>query len=140
MPSPIIALDNQFATVWYHPEDKIVHHHFKKYIYGQAFRDVLTKGAEIFEEYGATRWLSDDRNNSALHPDDSGWGVEVWTPRVLQAGWQYWAVVMPEKIVGQMSMQRLIKMYLDMGVTVQVFSDPDKALAWLKNPEKVPAV
>ena len=136
--SPITVLDNEFATVWYHSEDKIVHHQFHKFIYGQAFRDVLTRGAEIFEQYGATKWLSDDRNNSALHPDDSDWAVHTWNPRVVQAGWKYWAVVMPEKAIGQMNLKRFVKLYSDMGITVRVFSNPEEALMWLKSQETVP--
>jgi hypothetical protein len=135
MSSPVTVLKNEFATVWYHPDGKIVHHQFHKFIYGQAFRDVLTKGAEIFEQHGATKWLSDDRNNSALPAEDSDWGVQVWTPRVLKSGWKYWAVVMPEKVIGQMNMRRFVEMYSEMGVIVKVFSSPDEALAWLRNPE-----
>jgi hypothetical protein len=40
---------------------------------------------------------------------------------------------MPENVLGQMNMNRFIKMYGDMGITVQIFSDPDKALNWLKS-------
>jgi hypothetical protein len=138
MTSTITVLNNDFATVLYHPDGKIVHHQFHKFIYGQAFRDVLTKGAEIFEQYGATKWLSDDRNNSALPAEDSEWAIQTWNPRVLQAGWQYWAVVLPVKIIGQMNMQRFIEMYSEMGVTVKAFSDPDEALAWLKSTETTP--
>jgi hypothetical protein len=140
MSEPIVVLENQYATVWYHPDGKIVHHQFHKFIYGEAFRSVLNSGAEIFEKYGAQKWLSDDRNNSALPADDAKWATEVWNPRVRAAGWKYWAIVMPEKVVGQMNMQRFIQISLEMGVIVRVFSTPDEALAWLKNPETVPTI
>ena len=139
MSSPVTVLNNEFATVWYHPDGKIVHHQFHKFIFGQAFRDVLTRGAEIFEQYGANKWLSDDRSNSALPADDSEWAINTWNPRVLNSGWTHWAVVMPEKVIGQMNMQRFIEMYSEMGVTVKAFTDPDEALAWLKSEEKAPA-
>lgn len=139
MSSPMTVLNNEFATVWYHADAKIVHHQFHKFIYGQAFRDVLTRGADIFEQYGANKWLSDDRNNSALPADDSAWAIETWNPRVLNCGWTHWAVVMPEKVIGQMNMQRFIQMYSELGVTVKAFTDPDEALAWLKSEEKEPA-
>lgn len=139
MSSPVTVLNNEFATVWYHADGKIVHHQFHKFIYGQAFRDVLSRGADIFEQYSANKWLSDDRNNSALPADDSAWAIETWNPRVLNCGWTHWAVVMPEKVIGQMNMQRFIQMYSEMGVTVKAFTDPDEALAWLKSEEKEPA-
>jgi hypothetical protein len=139
MTSPMTVLDNEFATVWYHPDEKIVHHKFHKFIYGQAFRDVLIRGADIFEQYGANKWLSDDRNNSALPAEDSDWAIQNWNPRVLKCGWTHWAVVMPQKVIGQMNMRRFVQMYSELGVTVKAFTDPDEALAWLKSEEKEPA-
>lgn len=45
-------LENDYATLWYHPESKIVHHKFHKFIYGEKFRSVLNRGLEILEEHG----------------------------------------------------------------------------------------
>ena len=130
--SKTTVLDTDYATLWYYPEQKIVHHVFRKFIYGQEFRQVLEKGLEIFKQHGAQKWLSDDRNNSALPKEDGEWGVNDWSPRVVAAGWKYWAIVMPDKIAGQMNMQRFIDTYAKLGVTIQIFDDPDEALDWLK--------
>jgi hypothetical protein len=129
---PTTIIDNKYATLWYHPETKIVHHQFHQPIGGQSFREVLDKGLEAFQEFSAQKWLSDDRGNSALSPEDSDWAINNWSPRVIDAGWKYWAVVMPEKVIGQMNMQRFIKMYSERDVSVQVFSDPDEAMRWLE--------
>lgn len=67
-------VDNEFVTVWVYPDKKIVRHEFHKFIYGETFRDALTKGAEAFEKHHCVKWLSDDRNNSALLPEDTEWG------------------------------------------------------------------
>ncbi len=131
--SAVTVLENEYATLWYHPEAKVVHHQFHKYMFGEAFRSVLTTGVEVMKKNGAHKWLSDDRNNSALSPEDTDWGLTVWTPQVMAAGWKYWAVVLPEKAVGQMNMKRFIEDYSTRGVKVQVFSDPDKALKWLES-------
>ncbi len=131
--SAVNVLENEYASLWYHPEAKVVHHQFHKYIFGDAFRSVLTTGVEVMKKNGAHKWLSDDRNNSALSPEDTDWGLTVWTPQVMAAGWRYWAVVLPEKAVGQMNMKRFIEDYSTRGIKVQVFSDPDKALKWLES-------
>lgn len=99
----------------------------------EPFRELLTKGAELFEERHADKWLSDDRGNSALHPDDSKWAIEEWSPRVIKAGWKYWAIVMPDAALGKLNMKRFIVMYRDLGVEVDVFGTPEEALAWLKS-------
>lgn len=126
-------LDNEFVTMWYYPEDKIIHHQFHKFMFGQPFRDALNAGAEIFEKYGANKWLSDDRNNNAIPPDDAEWSKQTWTPRVMKAGWKYWALIMPEKAIGAMNMQRFVKDFSERGLTVKIFSNPDEALQWLKS-------
>ena len=126
------VLQTEYATLWYHPEKKIVHHEFHKFIHGQEFRQVLEKGLEIFKEHGASKWLSDDRKNSTLTQEDSEWALTDWNPRVVDAGWKYWAIVMPDKVVGQMNMQRFIDLYATKGVTIQIFDDSDEALNWLK--------
>jgi hypothetical protein len=131
--STITILDNEYATLWYHEEDGIVHHQFKKYIYGDDFRNVLNRGLELMKERGATKWLSDDRYNSALLPEDSDWAENDWSSRVHALGtWKYWAIVLPEGVIGRMNMDMYIEHQLAEGVVVRVFLDPSSALAWLK--------
>ncbi len=125
-------LDTEYATLWYYPEAKIVRHVFHKFIYGQEFRQVLEKGLEIFKEHGAQKWLSDDRKNSTLTKEDTEWSVNVWSPQVIAADWKFWAIVMPDKIVGKINMQRFIDLYATLGVDVQIFDDADEALKWLE--------
>ena len=128
-----IVLQNGFATLVYHATFKIVHHTLHKPVSGAPFREVLTRGVELFERYGANKWLSDDRGNGALHPDDGKWTMEVWSARTVAAGWKYWAIVMPTKMVAQLSMSSFIKNYSQAGITVQVFLNTDEALQWLQS-------
>ena len=127
-----LILDNEYMTVWYYPQKKIVYHQMHKFTYGQALRDGLSAGAAILEEKGAQKWLSDDRKNVSLDKDDRNWTATVWRPRVIKAGWRYWALVLPEKIIGQMVMKGIIEEYANTGVTVKMFSDPDEAMRWLE--------
>jgi hypothetical protein len=126
-----IIIDNEYASLWFYPEHKIVHHKFHQFIHGDKFREVLMKGADLFEQKGCKKWLSDDRNNSALRAEDIEWGNQNWAPRVLNAGWKYWALMMPDKVLGKMNMRPLIDQYLEQGVKVEIFDDVDEALKWL---------
>jgi SpoIIAA-like len=130
---PRVLIENEYATLWYHADGRIVHHKVHKPIQGPPFREMLTRGAELFEKNGAQKWLSDDRGNAALHPDDSKWASEIWSARVVAAGWRAWAIVMPEQVLGKLNMKRFISMYADQGVEVQIFTDPDAALRWLRS-------
>ena len=68
----------------------------------------------------------------SLTPADAEWALNEWGPRVMAAGWKYWSVVLPEKVLGQMNMRRWIDTYAEHGVLVQAFSDPLRAMVWLK--------
>ena len=128
-----VVLENKFMTLWYHNDAKIVHHKFHTFTHGEDLRNGLTKGLEIMKKNGATKWLSDDRENPILKKEDMEWTASVWRPAVINAGWKYWAIVMPEKIAGQMAMNKIIKEYANTGVTVQIFPNADAALAWLES-------
>ncbi len=128
-------IDNEYVTLWYHPEAKIVHHQFHRFIHGEHFRKVLDQGLEVFKEHGANKWLSDDRLNSALPKEDSEWGLNDWNPRVFANGWKYWAVVMPDKKMGQTNLNWLMRENIAHGLVVQAFEDADEALKWLESVE-----
>ncbi|HUN07195.1 MAG TPA: STAS/SEC14 domain-containing protein [Aggregatilineales bacterium] len=126
-------LDTDYATLWYYPESKIIRHIYHKFIHGQHFRDVLEKGLETMKEHGANKWLSDDRKNSALPTEDLVWSTTDWSVRCMQAGWKHWAIIMPDKTAGQLTMNRILKQYIETGFNVQVFDDPEEAMQWLES-------
>jgi hypothetical protein len=125
-------LDDDYVSMWYHPEPRILHHQFHKYVWGETFREALNRGVSLFIEHGASKWLSDDRANAALSQADTDWAMNDWFPRVLKAGWKYWGIVLPENVIGQINMKRFIAAYSARGVTTQVFSDPVAAMSWLE--------
>lgn len=139
-PSIRVILENEQATLVYRSHHKIVHHTFHKPLAGAPFREVLTRGVELFERNGAHKWLSDDRGNGALHPDDGKWAMEVWSKRAIVAGWKFWAIVMPDAALGRANMRRFIREYADRGVEVRIFETPEEALEWLIDPTVAVAV
>jgi hypothetical protein len=131
--SQVTIMDTDYACLWFHPESKVVHHYFKTVVTGDHFREVLNRGIDLLEEHQACKWLSDDRNNSALTPEDSQWAFSDWEPRVLAAGWKYWAIVLPQGVVGRMDMARNVAAIKEAGLETAVFADPAEALAWLES-------
>ncbi|MBI9049735.1 MAG: hypothetical protein JEZ00_09970 [Anaerolineaceae bacterium] len=129
----IVIEDNDYATLWYYPDKKIIHHKFKKFIHGKVFHDFLLIGTTLMRENGATKWLSDDRLNPVLRQDDMTWGDTNWFPQTVDAGWKYWAVVQPKSMIASLNMQKLVSEYEKAGLTAQFFMTPEEALAWLEN-------
>lgn len=129
----IKIMEDANISIWYYPESKILHHQIHRFFFGAPFRDALNKGVEVFGECGAQKWLSDDRETPALSKEDLEWGDRDWFPRVLKLGWKYWAIVLPEKIVGQLTVKRLADTYKSRGVETRMFSSPDEAKKWLES-------
>ena len=92
---------------------------------------VRRSGLDILQKNRAQKWLSDDRFNAVLRPEDVDWSHQFWFPQTVQAGWKYWAIVQPDKVVGQVTMKGLASEYGRQGVTSKTFTDPDSALRWL---------
>ncbi len=120
-----------WATVRYEPEGKYVFHTFHKPIHGQHLRDTLNAGLVALIAHGAHKWLSDDRNNAALEPEDFEFSLTDWGPRAAQGGWKYWALVVPESLFGRADMSEVVTAYYNLGVTVRVFVDLEEARDWL---------
>jgi hypothetical protein len=129
--SRIVILENDQVSIWYHPHAGIIHHQMHEYAHGEVFRSSLLAGADAMKKYRAHKWLSDDRNNPVLKPDDLQWAFDTWEPKVLALGWKCWAVVQPEHVVAKIRMSKLVERYLEKGVTAQLFSDPNAAMKWL---------
>lgn len=125
--------ENDSVALWFHPEKKIVHHKIKKWVADAELRNLLDKGYEQIKSKKADKWLSDDRGNGVLKSEDEQWVLSDWLPRVIKAGWKYWAIVLPQKVVGQMNMKRHAETFAKAGITAKVFTDPDEALKWLEN-------
>jgi hypothetical protein len=127
-----IVVQNAYATLVYHPEKKIVHHMFHQAIGGQEFRQVLTTGIELLKKHGAVKWLSDDRQNSALSPEDSEWAMGEWFPNAKSAGWKFWALVVPADILARMNLKQFVDSYYEQGLRIMVFTNPEEAMTWLE--------
>lgn len=127
------VIDNEFATILYYPEKGIVHHQWRKFCSGKVFQEIMLTATDYLGAHKGTKWLSDDRNYSVLTEEDSIWGRKVWFPRTIHAGWKHWAMVLPEKQIGAMSMSNIIEQYRAAGINAKVFGSIPEAMAWLES-------
>ncbi|MEZ6094969.1 MAG: hypothetical protein R3C03_12190 [Pirellulaceae bacterium] len=131
--SIVTLLDNEYSFLYYYPGKKIIHHKIKKWAPEMQFRELLDRGYEHMKSVRATKWLSDDRGNSVVKPEDEEWVQNNWLPRVIAAGWKYWAFIPPEKIIGKINMERHREIMKNSGVEVRAFANPQEALEWLES-------
>jgi hypothetical protein len=124
-------LENDFISIWVVPERKLVHSVMNTYVFGDAYRNALTTISEAMESHQLTKWLADLQAQSAVPPDDLEWTSTHWRPRMMAAGWRHWAIVQPTKIIGQVRMERVSKLWAEQGLNARTFVDPDEALRWI---------
>jgi len=122
---------NDQMTVFYHQTEKIIHHVMNGQVYGQPFHDAILAATNTMIVNHAIKWLSDDRLNPMLKPTDQKWVNEEWQPKILAAGWKYWALILPAEAAGKLRMGVMAEQYKKLGVTVNIFSDPDEGFKWL---------
>jgi hypothetical protein len=131
-----VIYDSPFATLWYHPESKIIHHqtHPQKGSWqGDEFRKMMMLGSEFLAEKNSKKWLSDDRDTIGASKEEYQWGVDFWFPKTVKAGWKHWAIVQPKHIIAQLNMEKVVKDYKAQGINAMFFSDFEEAMRWLED-------
>lgn len=136
--NPIVIVDNEYITLQYLPDRQMIYHIVHKPIgpeQEQILMDTLNAGTTALKQYGACRWLSDDRLNGPLSENVRKWGFEDWNPRTIKAGWKYWANVVPSELVAAGTLAPVMSNLYELGLRMQVFTTPEDALAWLDRVE-----
>jgi hypothetical protein len=135
MSSPLIIVDNEFITVQYLPDKKIIYHTVHKPIDYKQFTDAVYAGSEVLMANGACKWLSDDRKNGPL-PEAMRTGAKDWGAGLIAAGWKYWANVVPEETAAARTLVPVVDALFDLGLHLMVSTNLEEAFQWLENVEE----
>ncbi|MBX3083861.1 MAG: hypothetical protein KF716_19660 [Anaerolineae bacterium] len=133
--SAISIVENEYITLQYLPDKKIIAHVVHKPIGDKPLQDALNAGTEALKKYGACKWLSDDRKNGPLSPEQLQWAFNDWNPRTIKAGWKFWANVVPEDLAAAGTLAPVMDALFEMGLRMMVFTDVEKATQWLDSLE-----
>jgi hypothetical protein len=133
--TPITIVDNEYITLRYLPDKKIIYHTIHKPFPDQVLKDALNAGTEALGKYGACKWLSDDRKSGPLSPELVEWGSADWNPRTIAAGWKYWANVVPEEVAAAGALTPVMENLFEVGLRMMVFTDLEEAFQWLDSME-----
>lgn len=137
--APIVIVDNEYITLQYFPDKRTIYHVVHKPIgpqQEQLMIDTLNEGTEALRRYGVCKWLSDDRLNGPLPDHLIEWGFNDWNPRTIQAGWKYWANVVPHELVAAGTLAPVMANLYELGLRMQVFTTTEEAFDWLDRMEE----
>ncbi|MEZ4670890.1 MAG: hypothetical protein R3E39_23550 [Anaerolineae bacterium] len=130
--SPINVVTNEYVTLQYLPDKKMLYHTVHKPVNEEAFKSALNAGVEMLGKNGIVKWLSDDRKNGPFSDAFSAWVITDWIPRAIDTGWRYWANVVPEDLKAAGTLMPFIEILHDKGLRMMVFSNTDEAVQWLE--------
>jgi hypothetical protein len=105
------------------------------FVKGADFHDGCNAMVKELSARKASRLIVDSRKYTVVDPADQLWSIQDWLPRALAAGLKHFAVVMPESVVGKMSVQNVIndKKHTpkDLELQREMFNSPEDARAWI---------
>ena len=112
----MILYESNNSKVEWLEHEKIVVKTFYDFIYGEEMRGAFEAGFNALVTYHGIKWLSDNLGLKPYRNQDVTWINEDWFPRMLKAGWKYWAAVEPENILGKWSMKNFMDFYQQQGI------------------------
>jgi len=123
--------ESEFASVEYDRSCGAVVGRLREFTEGEPFREYMEAIIEALEVEGSDRVLADTSQfDAALTQDDQVWSVQDWSPRAEAAGLDHMALVMPESVVAEMSVDSIVDM-ADDTINRGLFDDVDEAREWL---------
>jgi hypothetical protein len=99
---------------------------------GGDFREGLNAGLELVQNKGATNWLADLREMGTVSDEDQEWSNNNWFPRALESTLTRMAIVQPQSVVANMSVENIMQEVGDGNLTTHHFDDRTDAKEWLQ--------
>lgn len=124
--------ESDYAQVEWDSDVKVANLTWKKFASGDDFRTACSKALELAKSKNAIKWYSDTTQLGALKDDDTAWFMENIVKGMLEAGIKQQALIIPASVISKMSLNRASESAEEIGLETQYFSEPEKAMAWLK--------
>ncbi|WP_436936284.1 STAS/SEC14 domain-containing protein [Halovenus marina] len=106
---------------------------WKSFAQGDEFRDGLDTGLELVQNKKAKNWLADLREMGTINEDDQEWSNTDWFPRALETSLTNMAIVQPESVVANMSVENIMEEVGDGDLTTHYFDNRSEAKQWLRD-------
>ena len=134
----MIHLDLPFITISSNDADRCVEVVLKDFAEGKPYRSALLEAIALLKKKGYTRYLADMRQGAVIGLEDTQWLTEEWTRAAQKVGLKKIALIMPQKALSAMQLNRLTKggpgqttKALEMETTM--FATLEEARSWLRS-------
>lgn len=125
--------DEDHLTVQYDQNLDAVVLKWHDFAQGEPFRDGLGAGLDLVGEKNTENWLADLRAMGTISEDDQEWSNDNWFPRAMKTGLSRMAIVQPESVVADMSVESIMQEVGDGALKTHYFDDGSEATEWLRD-------
>jgi hypothetical protein len=126
--------DEQHLTVGFDETLEAVVMEWHEFVQGDPYREGLETGLELVEQRDARNWLADLRQMGTVADGDKQWTNENWFPEAIASSLQHMAIIKPESVVANMSVENIIQ-EVDGDLVTRYFDNRQDAEAWLDEQE-----
>lgn len=111
----MIYFEEPHVTIRWDDKLKCVYVEWCGFVQGDKFRSTMDKALELVKQKNSKNWLADLREQRVTSVEDQDWLVNNWLPRCIQTGLKRSAIIVPENVLGQMSVTRIASKAGDTG-------------------------
>jgi hypothetical protein len=126
----MVHYESDFLTIEWDESIEAVIMNWTDFAEGEDYREGLNEGLELVNRHNSENWLADLRDMKAVAEEDQEWTQEEWHPRAFESPLTKMAIVQPESVVAEMSVEDLVQ-EIGEEITMQVFDNRSEARAWL---------
>jgi len=110
---------------------------WEEFVTGEPYREGCLELIDCMVDHGGNKMLADTSNQETINEEDQQWSLEEWAPKADEAGLEYFAIVYPESVVGEMAVDQVLDQINDDedDITRNIFDDLEEAREWLAEAE-----
>jgi hypothetical protein len=115
----------------YDGDDDVVMFTWKEFVTGDDFRAGSNTLLEYFEDKDTSKLIVDTSGIEAHDEEDQQWLQEEWTPKMIEAGLEYDAVVHPDSVIAAMDADEIMSAMEELPYEALWTADMSEAREWI---------
>lgn len=131
----IALMTNSNFSITFNAAAQCVEFTWNNFVKGAAFHEGCDAMITALKKHRTSKLICDSRRYTVVDPEDQLWSIQDWLPRAIGAGLNTFAVVMPESVVGKLSVQNVIndKKHTpkELTLTREMFNTIEDARTWV---------
>lgn len=128
-----ILFESKAVAISWNEVDRFLHVEWKGYSGNAEYLDILAKQLDFTKKKQAAKILYDLRKMGVVSADNQKYTNETYFPEMAKAGSTYAAIVIPENIFGEASVNTILGKKNEALFDAKLFKDTTSAVNWLRS-------